>query len=84
MNLSYKVECHLDKSKVDDLFERNKLYNCGDKKTFQEKSIFYYTSEMGEVEEKTRKALILQSKLQEEETSVKDLESTLAGEIKHS
>ena len=39
---------------------------------------------MGKVEEKTRKALILQSKLQEKETSVKDLESTLASEIKHS
>ena len=80
MNLSYKVECRLDKSRVDDLFERNKLYNCGDKKTFQEKSIFYYKSETGKAEEKNRKALILQSKLQERETSAKNVESTLAGE----
>ena len=83
-SLSYKVECRLDKSKVDDLFERNKLYDCGDKKTFHEKSIFYYKSETGKAEEKSRKALVLQAKLQERETSEKDVESPIAGETEHS
>ncbi len=71
MKGSYKVECRLDKSKVGDISERNKLYNCGDKKKSEERSIFWYKSEMGKTEEKARKAQILKSKLQEKGESLK-------------
>ena len=30
MKTSYKVECRLDKTKVDDVYERMKIYNCGE------------------------------------------------------
>ncbi len=77
MNSSYKVECRLDKSRVDNISERNKLYNCGEKKKSEERSIFWYKSEMGKTEEKTRKALLLRSKLQEKETIIMDAENSL-------
>ena len=31
MKTSYKMECRLDKTKVDDVYERMRVYNCGDK-----------------------------------------------------